>query len=399
MSLSKRIKRHVSATPHLFRVICHLGFEKTCAKELQQLGLVSPCTISDGAIFLEAKIEDAWRFLAFSRTATRIEMQIAEFRAENFGRLEKKSAEIPWELYFFKSSIPAVHSFCKKSRLYHSDAISERVSAIIQNALNERGILPADLDDGFSPAWNSPTQTIFVRLENDICKISLDLAGEPLYKRGFNRHVESAPVRDTLAASILFEAEFYSKKILLDPMAGSGTFSLEAALFKAQAHLNKTRHFATESLPFFRPAAWNFLTSHFQGIDASSLSKIAASDFSEKAFSTLLFNLISAGAAPFLKNLPAETLQISRANFFDLPQAKAGTLLVLNPPYGKRISADITTLYREIGKKIRSDFTQADIAIMIPGLAAEKAFALTPNHFIKTSNGGIDVKVFFIKNG
>ena len=198
MDLSKRVKRHITAVPHEFRAICHPGFEATCAAEFTLLGVKVPLQTSFGAVDFTAKLEDAWKLIAFSRTSTRIVMRIDSFTAENFGRLEKKALEVPWELFFPKTPLPEIKVTCKKSRLYHSDAIAERLQKIVYASLNACGVETDKKDH---------VQTLFVHFENDRCTLSVDLAGEPLYKRGFNRHVEEAPVRDTFAASMLLEGE------------------------------------------------------------------------------------------------------------------------------------------------------------------------------------------------
>ncbi len=386
MDLSKRIKRHVTAIPHKFRAICHPGFEKTCEAEFRTLGLAEPVEVSFGSLDFTARIEDAWKLTAFSRTCTRIVMRIESFSAENFGRLEKKSRSIPWELFFSRNSIPKICATSRKSRLYHTDAIAERLAAIVRESLDANG---ETLGESFP-------QNLFVHFENDLCTISVDLAGVPLYKRGFERHVEVAPIRDTLAAAILFEAGLPCAKELFDPMAGSGTFSSEAALLSAGANLWKTRRFALQSAPSFRSNAWNFMTRKTSGLKLFPGLKIRASDISEKAFGTLKYNLKTNGARPFLTDLPEDALEISRSDFLDLPKADPASLLVLNPPYGKRISADVQRLYREIGKKIRMDFSESSVAVIAPNAEAEKALSLSPKKRVETIHGGIPVRVLFL---
>lgn len=387
MDLSKRIKRHITAIPHDFRAICHTGFEKTCEAEFRALGFFAPIKTSLGALDFTAKLEEAWKLSAFSRTCTRIVMRMESFSAENFGRFEKKAQSVPWELFFPKNSFPKIYVTCKKSRLYHTGAIEERLSPIIRESLEKNG---ENSDSAYS-------QNLFVHFENDRCTFSADLAGIPLYKRGFERHVEAAPIRDTLAASILLEAGLFRAKKIFDPMAGSGTFSSEAALLLAGAHPWKTRSFALQGSPAFRPAAWNFMTRNTPGPKLSENLEIFAGDISPKAFDTLEYNLKFHGAAPFLKDIPEDALKIAKSDFFLLREPAEGSLLVLNPPYGKRISADVPKLYREIGKKIRADFSKSDFAVIAPNDEAEKALALPFKRKVRTSHGGLEVNVLFGK--
>lgn len=385
MDLSKRIKRHVTAVPHDFRAVCHPGFEKTCEAEFRALGFTAPTQASFGALDFTARLDEAWKLTAFSRTCTRVVMRIESFSAENFGRFEKKSQGIPWELFFSRNSMPEIRVTSKKSRLYHTDAIAERIGRIIRETLEKNG-------ENFGETF---PQNLFVHFENDRCTLSADLAGVPLYKRGFERHVEAAPIRDTLAASILLEAGLLHTNELFDSMAGSGTFSCEAALLLSGANLWKTRRFALQNAPSFRPNAWNFMTKNTTGLKLSPGFKIHAADISKKAFETLRYNLEEESAAPFLQGISECALEISQSDFFESPKAKASSLLVLNPPYGKRISADVPRLYREIGKKIRTDFSHSNIAVIVPNAEAEKALGLSPKRKIRTLHGGLGVSVLF----
>jgi len=203
-------------------------------------------------------------------------------------------------------------------------------------------------------------------------------------------------LRDTFAASMLLEGGILHVPTLYDPMSGSGTFSSEAALLKAHAALWKTRNFAFENSPSFRPAAWNYMVRHTPGLELLPELQIFTSDISQKALETVEFNLKKSKAAPFLESLGEKFFHISETNFFDLPKPSPNCLLALNPPYGKRISADIPKLYTEIGKKIRSDFSEANVALIVPGKEAEKALRLTPSRRTESINGGIDVSVYFI---
>lgn len=385
MDLSKRIKRHVTAIPHDFRAICHPGFEKTCEAEFRALGFTAPAKASFGALDFTAKLDEAWKLTAFSRTCTRVVMRIESFSAENFGRFEKKSQSIPWELFFSKNSMPGIRVTSKKSRLYHTDAVAERIERIVRETLEKNG-------ENFGEPFQ---QNLFVHFENDRCTLSADLAGIPLYKRGFERHVESAPIRDTLAASILFEAGLLQTNELFDPMAGSGTFSSEAALLMSGANLWRTRRFALQNAPSFRPNAWNFMTRNTPGLKLFPGFKIHAADISKKAFETIRYNLEQEGAAPFLRELSGDAIEISQSDFFELPKTKGSSLLVLNPPYGKRISADVPRLYREIGKKIRADLSLSKAAVIVPNAEAEKALGLSPKRKIRTLHGGLEVRVLF----
>ena len=209
--------------------------------------------------------------MAYSRIANRILMHIADFNAENFRELEKKAAEIPWELYLSDEKRVNIHVTCKHSRLYHSDAVAERLQKVIEGGSLPLAAAPAG--SSATPSAGAPRnapkseeivlpQNLYVTLIDDRCTLWLDLAGGELYKRGHERFVNDAPLKETIAAGMLFEAINLSKSnliTLIDPMAGSGTFSLEAAYMAIGLIPGKCRDFALKHQPAFKPATWDFL--------------------------------------------------------------------------------------------------------------------------------------------
>ena len=286
-ALEKRLKRQVIGKPHRFQAVVPLGFEQTLVHELCSI-LKSddsaeasdtnflPHVSGDGKVEFTAKITDAWKAVAYSRVANRILMHLADFKAENFRELEKKAAEIPWELYLAQKGVH-IHVSCKHSRLYHSDAVAERLDKIL-------------------PAPSTP-QNLFVTLVDDRCTLWLDLAGEELYKRGHERFVNDAPLKETIAAAMIFEAiksaigPAQSGAItLIDPMAGSGTFSLEAAYMASNLIPGICRDFALKHQPAFKEATWNFLTKQ-ESSAATTIAKIVTSDISERSIEIIKHNI------------------------------------------------------------------------------------------------------------
>ena len=466
-ALEKRLKRQVIGKPHLFLAVVPLGFEQTLVEELtsisQENSLRHPeprsgegfsqesiafHVIGDGKVEFTAKITDAWKAVACTRIANRILMHIADFKAENFRELEKKASEIPWELYL--PSAPAnpdsrhtavplslrhtearsasvstpsnselgtgnslsIHVTCKHSRLYHSDAIAERLYNVINTCHpREGGDLPAaatsswrpqsrhSLASSASPSAVAPPQNLYVNFLDDRCTLWLDLAGEELYKRGHERHVNDAPLKETIAAGMLFEvsALVAAPITLIDPMAGSGTFSLEAAYMASGLIPGVCRDFALKHQPAFKPATWNHIVNSelsLRGNNATAAitdvtpkretspivtpkrgtspivtpkreaqvcpSAIITSDISERAISIIRHNVECSplASAPQGGNAPAIAPQLK--DFFNYTAEEianacpAGTqpAMVLNPPYGKRLDCDAPKLYTQIGQKL-----------------------------------------------
>ncbi len=428
-NLEKRLKRQVHGKLHRFTAIVPLGFEATLVKELRQIGIIAEndaFETADGKVSFSAKITDAWKAVAHSRIANRVLMDFASFKAENFRELEKKADEIPWELYLPQDAPLQIHVTCKHSRLYHSDAVAERFYNIFNGgslplAPGSKGTQVGELvEPSATPSAgtprNAPPQNIYVSLLNDRCTVSLDLAGEELYKRGHQRYVNDAPLKETIAAAMLFEAfeQVQSPTTLIDPMAGSGTFSLEAAYMANGLVPGKCRDFALKHQPAFKEATWNYIVnSSLRGNEvttaiSSPIHKILTSDISDKAIDITKHNV---EASP----LPEGCINPEKKDFFGYTSEEIAKLcgesqavIVLNPPYGKRLDANAPKLYTDIGKKL-SELAQGIgrplvVAILAPkGACTENllkncaALGLPSTKVIKTSHGGISLNCFIGK--
>jgi putative N6-adenine-specific DNA methylase len=442
----KRLKRQVIGKQHRFLAVVPLGFEQTLVNEIAYIRrqftnseqASEPFAIDiagDGKVEFSAKISEAWKIVALSRIANRISMHIAAFKAENFRDLEKKAAEIPWELFLFGGPV-SIHVSCKHSRLYHSDAVAERLYKIIGGSLP---LAPASTASAtLSPrgsAPNTPPQNIYVSLIDDRCTIWLDLAGEELYKRGHERFVNDAPLKETIAAAMLFEATNCTPSTsycLLDLMAGSGTFSLEAAYITNKLIPGICRDFSLKHQPAFKEATWNFITKNVTASSngaEQSTTRIITSDISPKAVEIIKHNIecsplasiAPAPIAPELKDFFSYNAQeILSSCSADASLGEASPIIVLNPPYGKRLDFDAPKLYTRIGRRLaelahplKAAGKPLTVAILAPKDEPNSKYTctanllrecpgLSPDHNpeakrIVTSHGGLTLNVFIAK--
>ena len=465
-NLEKRLKRQIIGKPHRFLAIAPLGFEQTLVRELQGFGLEftdaqgAPAIAGDGKVEFTAKITEAWKAVAYSRIANRVLMHIADFKAENFRDLEKKAAEIPWELYLDERTLDNslqtkderllnIHVTCKHSRLYHSDAIAERLN----NVITQFHMAQSEASSkGEARPHTPPPQNLYVTLINDRCTIWLDLAGEELYKRGHERFVNDAPLKETIAAAMIFEAcslpspacPLPTAYCLLDLMAGSGTFSLEAAYMANGLIPGKSRDFALKHQPAFKPATWNHIVKQERvilsetpnGVESKNLiTRILTSDISERAVKIIKHNVESGPLADIPPSDGITTITPQLRDFFSYTakeiadacscnsnSGEASPVIVLNPPYGKRLDFDAPKLYTQIGRRLAElsrDLTpfgkQLTVAILAPkddnrpgskytctANLLHECPALAPQQnpvakCIATSHGGFSLNVFIAK--
>lgn len=429
----KRLKRQVIGKQHRFLAVVPLGFEQTLVNEIASESLEIEIA-GDGKVEFSAKITEAWNIVASSRIANRILMHIGDFKAENFRDLEKKAADVPWELFLSGDSV-SIHVSCKHSRLYHSDAVAERLYKTIGGSLP---LAPASTASATpSPrgaAPNTPPQNLYVTLIDDRCTIWLDLAGEELYKRGHERFVNDAPLKETIAAGMIFEACNLNqgKSIaLFDLMAGSGTFSLEAAYITNKLIPGICRDFSLKHQPAFKDATWSFITKNiiasFNGAK-QSITKIITSDISPRAVEIIRHNvescpLANIAPAPIVPELK-DFFDYSAQEFIDTcsaaGQGESSPVIVLNPPYGKRLDFDAPKLYTRIGRRLAElarDLNAAGkpltVAILAPKDDPSTKYTCTANLLrecpglspdnnaeakrIVTSHGGLTLNVFIAK--
>ena len=358
-AFSKRVKRHVAASSHLFFATAAPGLSRLCLKELESIvtGPVSPRMVSGGIVF-EGRLIDCYAANLHLRTANRILMRLASFTATNFRQLEKNLSQLPWELYLFPGSRLRFSVTARHSRLFHTEAVSQKIRKCIADRWSGAGTGP--------PAGQNieSDQRVYIRAVDDRMTLSIDSSGAHLHKRGLKTLPGPAPIRETLAAAVLKWAEYHPGIPLFDPMCGSGTFSLEAALIAKQIPAGYYRSFAFMAWPAFRPKQWQYLKStsekRFRTIAQPS---IFASDNTPQTVRRVEQWAVAYGVS--------DAVNISCEDFFSMSPRdrvdRAG-LVVLNPPYGHRIGNrnESRRLYAAITDKLAADFSGWTCALIVP---------------------------------
>jgi len=383
-SLVRRTRQHVIAKEHLFFAVCQPGFERTARDELASFGIVPEARQIEGGIEFSGRLERCYAANICSRTVTRILMRLAHFRAERFDRLSRKVHEFPWELYIAPGARISWKVSSSHSRLYHTGRIAEECAKALRARLADRGIAVSPGRDAIEPK-----QAVHVRLDSDVVHLSIDTTGDFLYKRGQKEQVTTAPLRETLAACVLMAAGVGAYDLVLDPMCGSGTFSLEAAGILGGQLPGLDRDFAFMRWPSFKEGAYRNLRKRLAEDHPRRpvTGRIAASDRDPRAVEATRGNLERAGIA--------DDIELSRRDFFEDPiTAPPGKrlLVVLNPPYGARLNRhDTEALYRRIGRTIRTHYPHAGYAVLSPGVEHERCMSLPYDRKILFMNGGIKV--------
>ncbi|MFC1798485.1 class I SAM-dependent RNA methyltransferase [Thermodesulfobacteriota bacterium] len=386
-NIEKRIKRHVLGKNRSFFISTVPGYESLCRDELLSLNLSSTeFNMFNGGIDFSARVHECYLANIKLRTANRILMRLDLFKATNFRQLDRKIAAFPWELYLYPGRTPDVHVTAKQSRLFHTDAVADHFKeGICQHAPLASVIPPTDANH------LSYTQQIFVRVIDDRLTVSIDSSGELLHKRGLKIHGGKAPLRETIAASILLYAGFNGNEPLVDPMCGSGTFSLEGAMMANHIPAGWYREFAFMGWPCFKRSRWTYIRREAQKrIDSSPRFQIFASDKDDHACKSLKHTIQN--------NRLQDVISVSQRDFFDLQPIdilrQAGTrrkgLLVLNPPYGHRLERTGKSQkgFIEICQKMSADFKGWKFALIVPdkSLLKQIPFKASTKHLL---HGGL----------
>ena len=352
-AFSKRLRRHVVGRKREYYAITVPGFETLCSRALIALGLgETTLRVETGGVAFTGRFVDCQRANLMLRTATRILMRLDSFVATNPRQLAKNADKIAWELYF--THPPAIKVSSHHSRLYHSQAVAQILEEIIFRRLSENGP---------SPPEGRP-QTLYVRIADDRFALSVDSSGEPLYKRGFKSGPARAPIRETLASIILDLAGYNPSRPLVDPMCGSGSFSLEAALLAKQMAPGLKREFAFMDWPAFSENQWSFMTREAESrIVALDRPCIFASDIDPQACEGVGLSADHGG----LK----DAMTVSQQDFFDTRGDEFSDgpgLLTLNPPYGVRIGSArrARDLFTAILLHLQAHFKGWTVALIAP---------------------------------
>ena len=327
--IHKRVKRHVIGREHHFFVAAPPALAGLIDRELRQL-LVAENELQrrPGGFGFRGRLTDAYRINLQSRLSNRVLMQVSSFKATSFRRLAQKLSELPWELYLYGESALKIRVSTHKCRLYHSSAIAERAQEQVRRQLAQFGLAPVE------ERHFDQVQHLFIRGVNDRFSVSVDSSGDHLYKRGIKTHGGRAPLRENLAAAVLQLAGYDGQMPLLDPMCGSGTFSLEAALMAANIPPGWFRRFAFMEWPSFVDRRWQHLRKQHEAVmRKTGKAAILAFDIDGAACEALKQTL--------RRHHVADWITVDRKDFFDFsPGEWTGSkgVVVLNPPYGRRFT-------------------------------------------------------------
>ena len=333
-----------------------------------------------GGVEFEAGTADLYRANLHLRTANRILMRFGDFYTSTFSELRASAAKLPWEVYVRAGHSVSIRVTCHKSKLYHSDAVAERIAGAIQDRIGGE-IHLVKFDEDLRPA----PQLVVVRIVNDQCMISLDTSGELLNRRGYRLATAKAPLRETLAAGLLLSAGWNRSTPLLDLFCGSGTIAIEAALLAGRIAPGKHRRFGFMGWSGYESKIWQSIHGEARAAELPAQALIQASDRDAGAVKMAQENAKRAGV---LERIEFTCCAISAVE----PPAGPGCV-VTNPPYGVRVSAshDLRNLYAQLGNVLRAKMPGWQTGILCSDRMLAGQVGLPFGEPLHLVNGGIAV--------
>ena len=354
------------------------GLEPLALGELSALaaaadGAIVPGAVEPGGVGFRADRAGLYVANLHLRVASRVLVRVGAFHASAFHELQRQAERLAWREFVAAGRPVEFRVTSRKSRLYHQDAIAQRLSAVA-------GAVP--------DAADARPQEFIVRLFRDECTISADASGELLHRRGYRLASAKAPLRETLAAAMLAGSGWDGSAPLIDPMCGSGTIPIEAARLARRIPPGLGREFAFMRWPGFDEKDWErVLLQARNRVLARAPAPIIGSDRDAGAVAAATANAVRAGVDG--------DIEWRRAAISALAPPAATGWIVTNPPYGVRVGErrGLRDLYAQLGNVARRCCPGWEVAFLAAHAELERQTGLPLTERFGTENGGIRVRL------
>ncbi len=387
VSVPAALAGSVSRLHECFAVIAP-GLEELALAEAIALGLPATMARGGGGIEWQGNLNSVLRANLGLRIASRVVIRIAQFEATTFAELERQSRRIEWSRVVPPGSGVRFRVTCKKSRLYHSDAVAQRVADAIVRALPGTRVEGASEGTAAGEMEQTLDQLIIIRLFHDQCTLNAATSGDLLHRRGYRLATAKAPMRETIAAALLAASLWDGVAPLVDPLCGSGTIPIEAALM-ARRTVPGARSFAVERWPTLSHAtAVRVLKELMTHALSRAPGVIIGSDRDAGAITSASANAKRAGVGDDVAFVERSISALA------LPEGPRGWV-VANPPYGLRVGdgAGVRDLWGRLGSTLRARGRGWHVALSSPDARLERQLGFPMQVVATTTNGGIPIRL------
>ncbi len=357
------------------------GFEELLAKELRNLGAMdikigvrNVSFIGDKGFMYKANLG--------LRTAVRILKPIRNFKVQNEDDLYQQLQTIKWDNYLNINGTFAVDSVANAENFTHSHYVSLKTKdAIADYFRNKFGKRPnVDLDH--------PDLKINIHIQKHDCTVSLDSSGESLHKRGYRSATNIAPINEVLAAGLILLSGYDGSQHFIDPMCGSGTILIEAAMIANQIPPNiNRREFGFEKWDDFDEDLFDIIKNSLLKKARESSAEIIGYDKAPSAIRKAIDNIENAHLEDFIT--------VRQENFFNTEKETEGkTIVLFNPPYGERLEINVPIFYKEIGNTLKHGYPNTNAWLITSDFEnGLKNVGLRTSKKIKVFNGKLECRL------
>ena len=356
-----------------------MGLEPVLAKELTQMG-ANDIQIGRRMVSFKGNKETMYRANFQLHTAIKILKPIAHFKATSADDVYDEVSKIDWAEYLADNRTFAVDSVVFSEEFRHSKFVSYKVKDAIVDQLRER--------TGKRPniSVSNPDLRLHIHIADDDCTLCLDSSGESLHRRGYRQESVEAPLNEVLAAGIILLTGWQGDTDFIDPMCGSGTLLIEAALIARNMAPGLFRkEYAFEKWPDFDADLFDDIYND-ESAERKFTHHIYGYDVDMKAVNSARKNVKAAGLS--------DCITIECQDFKDFMQPQQKAIIVTNPPYGERISTpDLLGTYHTIGERLKHQFTGNDAWILSYREECFEQIGLKPSIKIPLYNGSLECEL------
>lgn len=354
------------------------GLEPVLAEELKKLGGKN-VELKNRAVNCEGDLGFLYKINYSARTALKILVPIDEFKAYNETKFYEKLFKFEWDDFMSVDQTFAIDSTVNSERFSHSQFMTFKMKdAIVDFFQNRYGRRP-------SIETKSPDIKFHLHIDRELVTISLDSSGDALFKRGYRKEQGEAPINEVLASGMLQLAGWDGKGNFLDPMCGSGTLLIEAAMIAMDlpAQIFRKR-FAFQNWKNYDETLFNKIKEFRIERVREFHGKIVGYDIDGRMLDAARDNIESAEME--------DVIEVRRENFFDTKKDMFPLLMVFNPPYDERISINDDDFYKKIGDTFKTNYPNTLAWLISSDLDAPKKIGLRPSRKIKLFNGKLETR-------
>jgi putative N6-adenine-specific DNA methylase len=361
------------------------GVEPVLAKELKGLGVENLKT-ARGGVHFEGSMETLYRTNLWLRTANRVLMQLAVFPCPTPQILYQNARDIRWSDWISAQQTLAVDCNCRDSAITHSHYAAQKIKdAVVDQIRDSTGSRP-------NIETRNPDIRVNAHIANDTCVLSLDASGDGLHMRGYRRQTTDAPIRETLAAAIVELADWNSEGFFIDPMCGSGTILIEAALraldYAPGLLRAGNRSFGFQRWRGFNQARWVQIVGEARNrIREKIPGRLLGYDLSRTAVDIAKKNISMACLT--------DRIRVARGNVLNLNPSGHTGVIVCNLPFGERSGdvEELAPLYKGFGDILKQRCTGYKAYLFTGNLKLAKSIGLRPSRRFALYNGPIECRL------